>query len=275
MTSQAAVTGKDHSPTARQGAWRLLEAADPNHRASRKFQIFMLTLIFLNVIAVILESVSYLQTRFALAFLIFETVSIAVFTIEYAARVWSAVEDPRFSQPAMGRLRFALRPLPLVDLLAVLPFFLAFTTVDLRVLRALRLFRIVRILKAARYVAALRLFGEVVRAKREELLLTTGLMVTLLVIASSVMFFAENAAQPDKFSSIPASMWWAVATLTTVGYGDIYPVTAVGQVAGAVVAMLGIGFFALPTAMLGAGFVDAIQRSKSARACPHCGKSID
>jgi voltage-gated potassium channel len=259
----------------RHRAWTILEAAHSEDKASRAFHIFMLTLIFLNVIAVILESVSYLQARFALAFLLFEVVSVAVFSVEYVVRMWSCVEDRRFSHPVTGRLRFALRPLPLVDLLAILPFFLALATVDLRVLRALRFFRLIRIVKAARYVAALRLFGEVLKGKREELILTTGLMLVLLVIASSVMYFAEGAAQPDKFSSIPASMWWAVATLTTVGYGDVYPITVAGQIAGAVVALLGIGFFALPTALVGAGFVEAMQRVKAPRICPHCGKPVE
>lgn len=120
----------------------------------------------------------------------------------------------------------------------------------------------------------MRLFRHVLRTRREELVLTSAVMTMLLVMAASVMYFAENAAQPEKFSSIPASMWWAVATLTTVGYGDVYPVTPLGRLAGGCIAILGLGFFALPTAILGAGFVDAVQRVKSPPVCPHCGGAV-
>jgi voltage-gated potassium channel len=269
------MSSKDRLARIRHRTWAILEGAEPGDEAAHTFHVLMMTLIILNVVAVILESISYLQARFAFAFLLFEVFSIAVFTVEYIVRIWSSVEDRRFSNPLAGRLRFAFRPLPLVDLLAILPFFLAFMTADLRILRALRLLRIIRIVKAVRYVAAFRMFAEVLKAKREELILTSGVMLVLLVIASSVMYFAEHAAQPEKFSSIPASMWWAIVTLTTVGYGDIYPITAAGQVAGAVVALLGIGFFALPTAMLGAGFVEAVHRMKAPRLCPHCGKPVE
>jgi voltage-gated potassium channel len=104
--------------------------------------------------------------------------------------------------------------------------------------------------------------------------MSSALTSVLLIVASSIMYFAENDAQPKKFSSIPASMWWAVSTLTTVGYGDVYPVTVLGRVAGGVLSLLGIGLFALPTAILGSGLVEAVQRGRSPHACPHCGKPV-
>jgi voltage-gated potassium channel len=169
-----------------------------------------------------------------------------------------------------------LKPLSIIDLLAILPALVAFGTVDLRVLRMLRLFRLARVAKATRYVAALALFRKIVRAKRAELVLTSALMVLLLVFASALMHFAEGEAQPEKFSSIPASMWWAVATLTTVGYGDVYPITPLGKVAAAIVSILGIGFFALPTAIIGSGFVEALhEREAATRLCSHCGHPIE
>lgn len=162
----------------------------------------------------------------------------------------------------------------LVDLLAVLPFFLQFIGVDLRFVRAFRLMRLFRLAKAARYVTALHLFRAVARSKREELVLTTCVLALLLLVASSSMYFAEHGAQPEEFSSIPATMWWAVATLTTVGYGDVIPVTVFGRFLGSAVAILGIGLFALPTAILGSGFVEEIAKTKQPQRCPHCGKEL-
>jgi len=255
--------------------WKIVEAAESGDKASKIFDIFMVTLIFLNVAAVVLGTVPSIQSKLANSFRVFEIISVIAFTCEYVFRVWSCVEDKRFSRPVVGRLKFIIHPLPLLDLLAILPFFLTFTNLDLRTLRAIRLFRLIRILKASRYVNALRHFNAGLRSKREELILTTGLMLVLLIIASAVMFFAENEAQPDKFSSIPASMWWAVATLTTVGYGDVYPVTVMGKIAGAAIAVMGIGFFTLPTAILAAGLVESMRDHKTVKICPHCGKNIE
>jgi voltage-gated potassium channel len=258
----------------RHRTWEFLEATKEGDAAGRAFGIFILILIFLNVIAVVLQSEPSLDRRFSAQFYAFELFSVAVFSIEYSGRLWSCVENRRFAHPLLGRLRFVFTPLAIVDLVAIVPFFAGLTSVDLRFVRALRLVRLARIAKAGRYVTALRLFGKVFRAKREELILISGLVLMLLVMAASIMYFAENEAQPEKFSSIPASMWWAVATLTTVGYGDVYPITAVGKIAGALVAILGIGFFALPTAIIGSGFVEAIQESKRPKNCPHCGNPI-
>lgn len=258
----------------RRRVWEVVEAVRPGDVGSRRFDVFILALVALNVAAVVLQSVRSLDEKFGTAFAVFEACSVLVFVGEYAARLWSCVEDPGYRGAVRGRVRLALQPLSLVDLMAFLPFVLTMGTADLRMLRALRLFRLVRLLKAARYLAAATLLRRAVRAKREELVLGVALTSVLLIVASSVMFFAENGAQPDKFSSIPASMWWAVATLTTVGYGDVYPVTVLGRVAGGLLALLGVGLFALPTAILGAGLVEAVQGTPAADICPHCGKPV-
>lgn len=265
--------------SSRSRTWEILEPGHRDDPASRWFDAFILTLIVLNVTAVMLETVPSIRARWATAFGWFEAVSVAVFSIEYLLRLWSAPADQRFRGAVAGRLRWAITPMAIVDLLAVLPSYLPFLGLDLRVARALRLMRLFRLAKLGRYMSSLRLFGHVAREKREELVLTTFLLFLMLLISASVMYYAENAAQPDLFSSIPATMWWAVATLTTVGYGDMYPVTAVGQLFGAFVAILGIGLFALPTAILGSGFVDAIaerkaQRDKHGPTCPHCGGEL-
>lgn len=187
----------------------------------------------------------------------FELVSVAVFTIEYLARVWSCVEADEYRGPVSGRFRFLTQPLLVADLLAILAFYLLLvgTAVDLRFLRALRLVRLLRLIKIARYTQSFRDFRAVLRDKKADLVVATFANSLLLTVASSVMYYIEREAQPDAFGSIPETMWWGVATLTTVGYGDVYPVTPLGRAIGAVVAVLGIGLFALPASILASGFV--------------------
>lgn len=255
--------------------WEILEPARPGDRLSRAFDFFILALIALNVAATVAESVASLYARYGRALDAFELASLVVFSLEYFARVVSCVVDPRFASPVRGRVRFVLTPLAIVDLLVILPFLTPWLQADFRCLRALRLLRVLRVARMTRYVSALRLLGTVARAKREELYLTTALMGLLLVMSSSLMYQVEHRAQPESFPSIPATMWWAVETLSTVGYGDVVPSTPAGRVLGAVVAILGIGFFALPTGILGSGFVEELQRRKKAATCPHCGKPLE
>lgn len=230
-------------------------------RVPRALDAGLFTLIVLNVAASVVETMPEVEARLGRELAVFEMFSVAVFTVEYVVRIWAA----------RRRMRYALSPLALIDLVAILPFYLPFLGVDLRIARAFRLLRLFRMAKAVRYVRAVSTFGRVAREKREELILAATAMFILLVCASSVMYYAEHDAQPRAFSSIPATMWWSVATLTTVGYGDVYPVTSLGRLVAGVVAVLGIGFFALPTAIIGAGFVEVVSSRKLAPTCPHCG----
>lgn len=258
----------------RKRTWEIVEAAKAGDTASRVFDIAILALIFLNVIAVIVGSVQSVQERWRAFLDVFEIVSVLIFTVEYVARLWSCTVDPEYSGRIRGRLRLALRAMSIIDLLAILPFYLPFLGIDLRSLRVLRLLRILRVAKVGRYYSSLNLIKHVFQSKKEELVLTSALMGLLLVVSSSVLYYCENAVQPDAFSSIPATMWWAVATLTTVGYGDMYPVTLMGKFCASIIAILGIGMFALPTGILGAGFMEAIQKKKGQHVCPHCGKEL-
>ncbi|WP_226481978.1 potassium channel family protein [Natrinema amylolyticum] len=235
---------------------------------------FIMTLIAANVAAVILGTVDALATSFSAFFYYFELFSVVVFTIEYVARVWSSIDNPQFNGPISGRFEFASRPLLLVDLLAILPFYLTLGGVqaDLRFLRALRLVRLFRLLKLARYSTAMQSFALVIHEKREKLILAFSANGLLLVIASSVMYYLENPHQPEAFSSIPQAFWWGVATLTTVGYGDVHPITPMGQFVGSIVAMLGIGLFALPASILASGFIEQAEDENSLAYCPHCGE---
>jgi len=257
--------------------FEILEIAPPGDLGSRIFDIFIITLISLNVIAVILETVESISSRHENFFIIFEMFSIVVFTIEYLLRLWACTADRRFENPLIGRIQFAVTPLIVVDLMAILPFYLPMIfPLDLRFIRILRLFRFFRLFKMARYSEALKMLGSVLRAKKEELVIALFVVLILLVLASSLMYFFENEAQSQAFSSIPASMWWGVATLTTVGYGDVYPVTPIGKALAAIIAILGIGMFALPTGILASGFAEEIQKRRVKRKiCPHCGRNID
>jgi len=255
----------------------VLELTADDDLPSKLIAIFITTLILLNVIAVIIETVEPISRTGSSFFHAFEVISVTVFTIEYVLRLWTCTSNSRFKSPIRGRIRYTLTPLAIVDLLAILPFYLPMIIpLDLRFMRALRLFRIIRLFKVARYSESLRVIGNVFKKKREELAITIFMVVILLVVVSSLMYFIENEAQPKAFSNIPMAMWWGVVTLTTVGYGDVYPVTPIGKLLGAVIALLGIGMIALPTGILGAGFVEEIHsRREARRICPHCGKDID
>ena len=260
----------------RKRIYEVLEIASVGDLPSMVFDIFIMVLILLNVVAVILETVKTLSSQFGTFFSIFETFSVAVFTIEYVLRLWMCTVDKRFENHLLGRIRFALTPLILVDLMAILPFYLPMIfPFDLRFIRILRLFRFFRLLKMARYSESLKTLGNVMKAKKEELIITLFVVIILLVFASSLMYFFEHEAQPQGFSSIPAALWWGVATLTTVGYGDVYPITPIGKSLGAIIAILGIGMFALPAGILASGLSEAIHKIRAQkRICPHCGKDI-
>jgi voltage-gated potassium channel len=261
----------------RKKVWDLVEVTQEEDLPGRIVNLSILSLILLNVLAIILESVESFRVAWSGFFRGFEVFSVAVFSVEYLARIWSCVEISRYRRPIRGRLRFAFKFMSLVDLVSVLPFYLPFLGLDLRFIRVLRIMRVFRILKVARYFESLKSLKNVFHAKRHELLLTTGFMFLLLVISSCLMYCFESAAQPDKFSSIPETMWWAIATLTTVGYGDVYPVTIAGKIFAGIISILGIGMFALPTGIIGSGFIEEIQKKKSfvPCICPHCGKNIE
>lgn len=236
-------------------------------------------LILLNVLAVILSSIDSIRTRWFGHFFGFEVFSVVIFSAEYVLRVWACTADTRYRGTVLGRLRYMRTPLAVIDLLAVLPFFLTFTTLDLRPLRLLRAMRVVRMAKLVRYVSALRVLGRVLKSQKEELGVVVVLLALLVVISSCLVFYAEHDTQPEAFPDIPSTMYWSVITITTVGYGDIYPVTVMGKIFGAFVALLGIGAVALPTGILVAGFFEELEERKAHQKrgliCPHCGKEIE
>ena len=231
---------------------------------ARLINRLLIGLIILNVVAILLASVTPIGNRYHAWFLWFEWFSILVFTLEYLARVWAAVEhrDGRYQAPVKGRMRYVLRPLTLVDLLAILPFYLAFLMpVDLRFMRIFRLFLI---FKLTRYHASMSLLSRVIRNEARPIAAALFVLATLLTVAASFAFIAEHEAQPDKFASIPDAMWWAIVTMTTVGYGDMVPVTPFGKLVGAVIAVIGLGMVALPAGLLASGFSEQLHVRKRA-----------
>jgi voltage-gated potassium channel len=255
----------------------IMEAPVVSDPVSYWYKVFSVSLISASVLSVVLETVPALFGQYGAFFAIFECISVAIFTVEYVLHVAIADTDPRYQRPFWGRLKFLVSPLALVDLVAVLPFYLPMVTpVDLRFMRVLRLLRLMRIFKIGRYSESMEVMGAVIHSKKEELLVTTAVALMMLTVVSSLMYYLENAAQPQIFSSIPAAMWWGVATLTTVGYGDIYPITPLGKLLGGFSALMGIGMFALPAGILGSAFVVEMQKRHSApKTCSQCGKVVD
>jgi voltage-gated potassium channel len=267
----------DRVAVARRRIYRILEIAEEGDVLSRAFDLFIVSLIAANVIALVIATMPALS-RYASVFRAFELGSVVIFSAEYALRLWSCVEHTAHNRPIKGRLRFASRGMMVIDLLAILPFYVALfvptaALLDLRFLRAVRLMRIFRLFKLGRYSRAMKVLGNVFRAKKEELGIAVFVVLILLVLASSLMYFAESSVHPEAFPSIPAAMWWGVATLTTVGYGDVVPITALGKALGTIVSILGIGLFALPAGILASGFASEVRHEDELR-CPHCGKEI-
>lgn len=265
--------------TAKQRVYDVLVDTDDNELIDRVIAFGLMLLIVANVAAVVIETVDSVYQRYETFFTYFEAFSLGVFSIEYLLRLWVAPMDPRYEGRFRGRLRYALTPMAVIDFLAIAPAFIPlFFAVDLRIIRALRIFRLFRLLKMSRYVESLNSLNDVVRSKKEELLVTTTLIAILLLFSGSLMYLVENEAQPDKFPDIPSALWWGIATLTTVGYGDVFPVTSLGKLLGGAIALLGIGIFALPTGIIASGFAEEIQKRKKASAgpslCPHCGREI-
>lgn len=256
--------------------YRILEPDDALTLSERVGDIVMGALIFANVVAAIVASVPGVEQTYGPALTWFERFSVLLFTIEYGLRVWTSVEAPRFAHPVTGRLKFLFTPMALLDLAVLLAGYMPAAGLDLRFIRVLRLVRLMRVLKLVRYSSSLQMFIDVFRDKRADLGVILVFLSVMVVLASSVMYIVEREEQPDVFSSIPAAMWWSIVTLTTVGYGDIAPMSTAGRILGAFIAVMGIGFFALPAGLLASGFAETIaKRGKEPVICPHCRKAID
>ncbi|AZQ43377.1 ion transporter [Nonlabens ponticola] len=245
---------------------------------TRIFSQFIYWLIVSNVISIILESYASLRGEYGDLFFGFEVFSVVVFTIEYVVRIYVAPIDYPSVNNLQARIRFLKSGYGIIDLLAILPFYLPFVLIlDLRILRILRLIRLLRIFKIGRHSKALRTILEVLKETRSELSITFFVAFVMLLLSSTLMYYFENEVQPENFASIGHAFWWAIATLTTVGYGDVYPVTPIGKILAGVTALIGIGFLALPTGIISSAFVEKIKSDKEnvQCTCPECGHIIE
>lgn len=238
----------------------VLDGGSPHDAASRFVHRAIVALILVSVVAVILESVPRFAARYSLLFHGIELIAAIVFTAEYVARLWAAVEHPLLRpMPAWrARLAYAVQPALLVDLLAILPFYLALVgPADFQVLL---IFRLIRFFKLARYSPGMRSLLEAVRAERRALLACLVILGGLMIVTAALMHVVEGPAQPDKFGSIPEAMYWSIITLTTVGYGDVHPVTVGGKLVAGVTAVLGLVMLSLPVGIIATSFAEVIHR---------------
>ena len=227
-----------------------------NRKWTDRIDKFIYALILLSTLAIILESDQELSTTYHRLFRNFEVISVAIFSLEYVYR--TALNFRR-----KKNLKYNYSFYGLIDLIAVLPFFLPLAfAFDSRALRILRLIRALRVLKVSQHSKAVKHLLQVFKQIKGELTLTFFLSLILIVFSGIVVYYAENPSQPDVFNNIGNSIWWALATLTTVGYGDIYPITVLGKLIASFVAIVGIGLIAIPTGLISATYVDILKKDK-------------
>lgn len=272
----------------------VMSESAPETPLKKIFNYLMFLVITVNIVFVNLETIPNLSSAVLSLFHAFYGLSMLIFVIEYILRVWFSVEDNRYKYSIKGRIKYILSPYAIIDLLVLIPFLIPdLIPADYKT-NALRLLKLFIILKLIRYSQSLQGITKVFYSKKKELAMLIYMLFFLLVLVSTLMYYVENKAQPESFSSIPATMWWGVITLTTVGYGDMYPITPPGKILGALVAILGIGLFALPAGILASGFYEQFSDKKDAKKeekpeppaenpehrnqnsiiCPECGTEI-
>ena len=250
--------------TTKEKVLRTLNKSDNNKGISQLFDRCIVGLILLNVVVVMLETVESFELKYGLIFHYFEVFSSIVFSFEYLVRLWACTAIKKYQHPVWGRLKYMGSTEAIIDLIAIFPFYfpLIFQNTDTRIVRILRLLRLFRIFKLGRYSLAFTLIMDVIKSRKEELIASLTLLIILLVFSSSLMYYVEYNPEKEGFRSIPETMWWGVATLTTVGYGDVYPITPLGKILGAFIAILGVGLFALPAGIIASGFESELRRNK-------------
>lgn len=245
---------------------------------NKPFEILIIALIIINTSAVIAETFT-LSAKAQSVLSAVEVLSVIIFTVEYILRVWTSDILYGSLPSAKARVKYIFSFMAIIDLLAIMPFYLPMLiSIDLRALRTLRLVRLLRLLKINRYTKALSTIAEVFRRKASQLISSLIVVGLLMLVAALLMYNIEHEAQPEAFSNVFQALWWSVATLTTVGYGDIYPVTTLGKVLSTIIALLGIGLVAVPTGIITAGFSEVIEKDEDndeqKKYCPYCGHKI-
>jgi voltage-gated potassium channel len=253
----------------KQRLFHILHKPSRQNPWARYVNYLLAALIVTNALFVSIETVPSIGPVYRPYFLAFEILSTSIFAIEYLARLWVCVEQDRYERPILGRLRYALSPLAIVDLIVILTFW---SPVDLRFLRVARMVRLLKVLNMAHFEQSLVRVGAALGRRRELLIVAMVMMVLCIYASAAVLYQVEHAAQPQVFSSIPNTLWWAMTTLTTIGYGDMIPMTPFGKLCAGLISVFGIGVFALPTAVVTAAIVEAGTTDTRPTICQHCGK---
>ena len=257
----------------------IISKDDGDNRASKIFDLLIMSLIVLSIVAIVLESFEELSSKYSAVFRVFEAFTVAVFTVEYLARIWTA--DLLYPEARHPRIKYIFSFMALMDLLAILPFYLPFLSADMRYLRMVRLFRLFRlfrVFKLGRYLEALQTIVQVIRLSAARLIISMVLCFFVMLFSAIIMYTVENPVQPEQFPNVISSLWWAICTLTTVGYGDVYPITPIGRFFASIISLVGIGIIAIPTGIIAAGFStvisDGSEKPAEKKFCPYCGKKI-
>lgn len=249
--------------TIKKRVFEIISKAEGGDKASKIFDWSIMILIALSIISIILESFASIYDKYHPVFQVFEIITVVVFTIEYLLRIWTA--DLLFPEAKHPHLKYIFSFMAIIDLLAILPFYLPFISADLRFLRMMRLFRLFRLLrvfKLGRYFDALQVIVKVIRTSGPQLIMSVVICFFVMLFSAIIMYTVENPVQPEQFPNVISALWWAICTLTTVGYGDVYPITAVGKFFASVISLVGIGIIAIPTGIIAAGFNQVISREK-------------
>ena len=250
---------KNHGKSFRYKVYALVNETPTSGQLHHIFDFMIVLWVILSVLSVILESVHIVNYYLHAEFVILDIMAVAVFSTEYLMRIYSCPEDPRFKAWLTGRLKNATQPTSIIDLLAILPFYLESFLHHLFDLRFLRVFRLMRLLKLARYSGATQSLFVVIKREWPVMKASAFIMILLVMLAACLGYLFEHEAQPDKFENIPQSIYWAVITLASVGYGDISPITPAGRAMTIVLALLGIGIFAIPAAILSSALSDQLR----------------
>jgi voltage-gated potassium channel len=246
----------------RQKVHALVFPSDYGGTLHTMFDTFIVIWVIISVLAVILESVHSIHYLLSLEFLILDAIAVSIFTVEYCLRLYCCVEEPGYQRAVSGRLKLAKSTSSIIDLLAIAPFFLEVFLNHLFDLRFMRVFRLLRLLKLTRYTGATTSLSKVIVREWPVMAASAFIMLLLVVMTASLGYLFEHEAQPEKFENIPQSIYWAVITLASVGYGDISPITPAGRAMTIVLAFIGIGIFAIPAALLSSAFSDQLKMDR-------------
>lgn len=251
----------------REYVYHLIDNDEEQTFGSQSFEIFITILILLSIVAIILESFENLRGDYAPYFTFFENITLVIFTIEYLLRLATADIKYKDSKSwSSAAVRLATSGSGIIDLMAIAPMILHLASIfgigryDFRFIRILKITRLLRIFKMTTFTNSIKVVADVFREKKDDLGITVLVAFILLLVSSTIMWYVEGPEQPEQFPNILASFWWAVATLTTVGYGDVFPITPLGKFLSGIIALLGIGLVALPAGILSSAFVEKLEK---------------